>query len=328
MNTNPKVYVGTYGKYNSGSIAGAWIDLAKCETYEGFLAKCKEVHKDEFDPEYMIQDYEYLPDGLSCGEWLGRKDFDDILAACKEQEGEESSFQIVDYSEKAIALTGDTKAIKEELKKLGGRFNPRLSCGPGWIFPKAKLEDVQTLIGGGVSVAKSEEEPNDYKQVFEEYLTASKSPSEKKYYVGAVRLGGGYYLLEKPHIENRFCWADEGPEYEHYLAVTSNKDALAEYFVSENLSGLNRKIKNLENLGKTIYVSQPAQRDKSVYFYEPYCSWHGPDREGDALITDEQRDILIKALTWSRELFKKRLNAYLKKYGTSKLHTWTYWRDA
>ena len=46
--------------------------------------------------------------------------------------------QIIDYSEKAIAVVGDTRAIKDTLKSLGGRFNSHLSCGAGWIFSKAK----------------------------------------------------------------------------------------------------------------------------------------------------------------------------------------------
>ena len=46
--------------------------------------------------------------------------------------------QIIDYSEKAIAIVGDTRAIKETLKTLGGRFNSHLSCGAGWIFSKTK----------------------------------------------------------------------------------------------------------------------------------------------------------------------------------------------
>jgi len=50
--------------------------------------------------------------------------------------------QIVDYSEKAFAVIGDTKPIKDKLKSLGGSFNPRLSCGAGWIFSKKRLEDV------------------------------------------------------------------------------------------------------------------------------------------------------------------------------------------
>ena len=51
---------------------------------------------------------------------------------------EAKGVQIIDYSEKAIAIVGETKAIKETLKTLGGRFNSHLSCGAGWIFSKAK----------------------------------------------------------------------------------------------------------------------------------------------------------------------------------------------
>lgn len=54
--------------------------------------------------------------------------------------------QIIDYSEKAIAVIGDTKPIKDKLKTLRGSFNPRLSCGPGWVFPKSRLEEVKNAI--------------------------------------------------------------------------------------------------------------------------------------------------------------------------------------
>jgi hypothetical protein len=52
----------------------------------------------------------------------------------------------VDYSDKAFAVIGDTKPIKDLLKSLGGRFNFRLTCGPGWIFPKTKLNDVTAAL--------------------------------------------------------------------------------------------------------------------------------------------------------------------------------------
>lgn len=51
---------------------------------------------------------------------------------------EAKGIQIIDYSEKAIAIVGETRAIKETLKTLGGRFNSHLSCGAGWIFSKTK----------------------------------------------------------------------------------------------------------------------------------------------------------------------------------------------
>ena len=53
---------------------------------------------------------------------------------------------IADYSEKAFAIIGNTKEIKETLKALGGRFNPRLTCGAGWVFPKTKIEDVKVAL--------------------------------------------------------------------------------------------------------------------------------------------------------------------------------------
>jgi antirestriction protein len=52
-----KIYVGTYSKYNNGSIEGAWIDLENLSKEE-FDLKCKELHKDETDPEFMFQDWE------------------------------------------------------------------------------------------------------------------------------------------------------------------------------------------------------------------------------------------------------------------------------
>jgi antirestriction protein len=56
-----RAYVGTYAKYNEGSIAGAWIDLEGFTDAEQFQAVCAELHKDEEDPEIMIQDFEGFP---------------------------------------------------------------------------------------------------------------------------------------------------------------------------------------------------------------------------------------------------------------------------
>lgn len=58
--------------------------------------------------------------------------------------------EIVDYSEKAIAVFGDTKAVKDQLKELGGRFNPALNYNgekrAGWIFSKKKADEVRNLM--------------------------------------------------------------------------------------------------------------------------------------------------------------------------------------
>ncbi|MEY4720035.1 MAG: hypothetical protein RL563_2653 [Pseudomonadota bacterium] len=64
---SPALYVGTYAKYNSGSIKGAWIDLEDfAGDREGFYEKCREIHADEDDPEFMFQDYQCFPKSFYC----------------------------------------------------------------------------------------------------------------------------------------------------------------------------------------------------------------------------------------------------------------------
>ncbi|WP_010249852.1 antirestriction protein ArdA [Myroides injenensis] len=59
-----KVYVGTYAKYNNGSIKGDWIELSNFSSIEEFYEFCSELHADETDPEFMFQDWENIPSEL------------------------------------------------------------------------------------------------------------------------------------------------------------------------------------------------------------------------------------------------------------------------
>ena len=61
----PAVYVGTYGKYNSGSLQGEWVNLEDFDSKEEFLDYCVQtLHANERYPELMFQDWEYIPDGF------------------------------------------------------------------------------------------------------------------------------------------------------------------------------------------------------------------------------------------------------------------------
>lgn len=55
------VYVGTYRKYNEGSLFGMWINLEMFTDAEDFFDVCRELHKDEDDPEFMFQDFQGFP---------------------------------------------------------------------------------------------------------------------------------------------------------------------------------------------------------------------------------------------------------------------------
>ncbi len=74
----PSVYVGTYGKYNNGSLRGLWIDLSTFDDYDDFINFCEALHADETAPELMAQDFEGFPREYYNEGFITREDFGNI----------------------------------------------------------------------------------------------------------------------------------------------------------------------------------------------------------------------------------------------------------
>ncbi|MFP3834994.1 antirestriction protein ArdA [Chryseobacterium sp. SIMBA_028] len=53
-----RIYIGTYKKYNESSLFEKWPNLSDYSDYDELLEAMKELHQDEHDPEFMLQDYE------------------------------------------------------------------------------------------------------------------------------------------------------------------------------------------------------------------------------------------------------------------------------
>ena len=70
--SHPAVYVGTYAKYNDGSLFGMWVDMVKCGDYDTFM-------DDEEDPELMYQDYECFPGAWYSESGIDEDTFDKIM---------------------------------------------------------------------------------------------------------------------------------------------------------------------------------------------------------------------------------------------------------
>jgi hypothetical protein len=61
--------------------------------------------------------------------------------------------EVINYTDRSVAVFGNTKPYSDQLKQAGGRFNPSLKYGddeetrrPGWIFPKTKENDIRKLV--------------------------------------------------------------------------------------------------------------------------------------------------------------------------------------
>lgn len=57
----------------------------------------------------------------------------------------DDTVKIVEYG-KGLAVIGNTKPLKDIFNEMKGIFNFHLKCGQGWVFPKAKLEALETAL--------------------------------------------------------------------------------------------------------------------------------------------------------------------------------------
>ena len=329
--TDPKIYVGTYAKYNAGDLSGDWLSLRDFETYEDLIEACMELHSDEAEPELMIQDCDDMPDGLTVGESISREEFDDIKQALQEESAGVPAYSIIDYSDKAIAVTGDTRQISGELKRIGGRFNPRLTCGPGWIFPAKKRAELEALLAGNYDeTGRPETAANEGRKTLEEWAKVQQDPDYiMKAYESAVKLADGVVLFNHPKIKTEFCFRDEGPDYEFYKELGSDENLLRDYFIRENMdqNGIAEPDENTD-----MYIVKYAGEYRPGRVYVQFCNcpeYLNLRREDTIRIaTDTERSLYMAELARVRKAFRKRLDTYLKRYGTKKLHTWSYWADA
>lgn len=99
-----RIYVGTYAKYNEGSIFGKWMDLSDYSDSEEFYDACRELHNDEEDPELMFQDWEYIPSALIGESWLADNIFEIIEAVSNLNETQQEAFGVwLNYTSHDIA---------------------------------------------------------------------------------------------------------------------------------------------------------------------------------------------------------------------------------
>jgi antirestriction protein len=135
--TMPKIYVGTYAKYNAGSIAGKWLDLEDYQDADEFNAACRELHKDEADPEFMFQDHEDIPEGMisesflsaDIWDWLDLDETDrELLSVYREHVDQAGTFEDAqdafagrydapeDWAADFLEGTGALESIPENLR--------------------------------------------------------------------------------------------------------------------------------------------------------------------------------------------------------------------
>lgn len=114
------IYVGTYAKYNSGSIFGMWIDLESVSDAYEFFEVCRALHSDEADPEFMMQDYQGFPEELY-HESMSVDDVEKILAFVELDDNDREMLD--DYCECYGGDATDTDMIDIARERSMGKFD-------------------------------------------------------------------------------------------------------------------------------------------------------------------------------------------------------------
>lgn len=127
-----RIYVGTYAKYNAGSINGAWLDLENYSDKEAFLAACAELHKDETDPELMFQDYEGFPRSFYNEGCVS----DDLFAWLELDEDDRELLAV--YCDN-VDSAGDIDAAREAF---AGKANTKADWAAEWLEETGGLDGV------------------------------------------------------------------------------------------------------------------------------------------------------------------------------------------
>ena len=95
----PRIYVGTFAKYNAGNLDGRWLEMRDFENAEDFYLAARALHSDEVDPELMFSDAENIPARMISESYLSDAFFDWMELSPREREVVEVYCEEVDGSE-------------------------------------------------------------------------------------------------------------------------------------------------------------------------------------------------------------------------------------
>ncbi len=292
------VYCGTYKKYNEGSLDGGWLHLGRYQNGAAFLEACKKLHADESAPEFMYQDSEYLPDEFYSESCIYPEVFEVIQAIKQMNSDKQAAF--ADFCERGACIP-DMFDVEEFLLTYKPNKKPRKT---------AQSEDMK-----------------EFSELFKTWCfldhTAEALKVDEKHFI----------TFDKQGIEKSFCfgWSCQGGMT--YEEATD---------MCHNFSEADFKAGNLKRFDNKYIHRLKAIEEKQIKLKREYVTskesgaeimYITTDRDvsGDITLSVEDSTKLREAYKQKvqdlRNEFEKRLDAYLKKYGLSKIRRWTYCAD-
>ena len=163
-----------------------------------------------------------------------------------------------------------------------------------------------------------------------------------------VCVAGRLLPIEKRKVEKRFCFGysdcGQGPDYMTATVRADNARNNPEYFKRENLKYYREWLDDIDGFNALSLC--PSYGRGPISYLAAYDWWEVLDSVGGEarmealkgttvkvngreayILTDKDREIIREAYQQAMKAHEKKLDSYLKRYGTSKIQAWTWWLD-
>jgi hypothetical protein len=172
----------------------------------------------------------------------------------------------------------------------------------------------------------------------------------------AILPRGEIITVDKQRIEKRFCFGESGYDFDEAVSKAAHARKSENYFKTENMKHFREWIASLTDaldtnssyrltIGSKEYTGQPddcklgyIRFEKlsdvieacggSCYLSELPGKELTINRRSCRVATPEEIKLILIAYEAAAAAHEKKVDSYLKRYGMTKVETWTYWRDA
>lgn len=181
------------------------------------------------------------------------------------------------------------------------------------------------------------------KEEYKNHLSAIRGGSMLDYCLSQIdvlaKTSDGYIIeLEKEGIEKHFCFGYSLSSHDSESFDNANRCAdmakkSEEYFIEENLKKIKQCIKFYSDKENDLYFvdkyyDQKTNVLKSVIGFRPYDDRNIYGNLEKIEVSDEDRELIVAAYQEQLKKQEKKVRTYLKRFGLSKVRTWSYWQDA
>ena len=150
-----------------------------------------------------------------------------------------------------------------------------------------------------------------------------------------IKTEKGYILgIEKQGIKKDFCFgyrlsSHDTDEYDAANRMASHAKSNADYFFEENMKSFRAWIKEISNKDNRFFFQNHYHRQTNDILKNVQCvSSFYPEKPDMEFISENDRELILAAYKECAERHSKKIATYLKRFGTSKVRTWSYWEDA